>query len=162
MSALILIRDSLGLDTRQRNHIENCLDRRPLSPGTLQQATDIANQYRARRRPTVPCNTYNCHGLTFASRRTGISDPAVIQKILTEDNYQQITDRSTLYPGDIALYINPLNNDIEHSGVVVDASPTDPLRLRILSKWGSSYEFIHNIGECPYDASNVVFYRMTQ
>jgi len=50
----------------------------------------------------------------------------------------------------------------EHSGIVVDADPIDPLRLRILSKWGSAHEVIHGVGDCPYDARNIMFYRMTR
>jgi hypothetical protein len=163
MPGLILPRDTLGLDTRQRNHIGNSLDRSTPSAGAVQQAADLRRQYMtAKHRPTFPCSTYNCHGLTFAARRTGISDSAVVQKILTEDGYEEINDRSLLYPGDIALYISAINNDIEHSGIVVDADPIDPLRLRILSKWGSAHEVIHGIGDCPYDARYVTFYRMTR
>jgi hypothetical protein len=163
MPGLILIRDSLGLDTRQRNHIDNSLDRSDPIPRAVQHANNLRQQYRdAKHRPTLPCSTYNCHGLTFASRRTGISDSAVLQIILTDDGYERIDDRRALTPGDVALYRNPTNNDFEHSGVVVDADPRDPLRLRILSKWGSAHEVIHAIGDCPYDASRVIFYRITR
>jgi hypothetical protein len=86
----------------------------------------------------------------------------VVQKILTEDGYEQINDRRYLSPGDIVLYISAINNDIEHSGIVVDADPIDPLRLRILSKWGSAHEVIHGVGDCPYDARHITFYRMTR
>jgi hypothetical protein len=163
MPGLILPRDSLRLDTRQRNHIENSLDRSTPTAGVVQYAEALKGQYvTAKHRPTFPCNTDNCHGLTFASRRTGISDSAVVQKILTEDGYEKINDRRSLSPGDVVLYISPINNDIEHSGIVVDADQTDPLRLRILSKWGPAHEVIHSIGDCPYDARNVAFYRMTR
>jgi|SRR5208282_140999 len=163
MPGLILPRDSLGLDTRQRNHIENSLDRSTPTAGAIQYAQALRRQYRtAKQRPTFPCSTYNCHGLTFAARRTGISGSAVVQKILTEDGYERINDRSTVCPGDIILYISPITNEIEHSGIVVDADPTDPLRLRILSKWGSAHEVIHSMGDCPYDARNLAFYRMTR
>jgi len=116
MLSLILPRDSLRLDTRQRNHIENSLDRSMPTPGAVQHAEALRRQYvTAKHRPTFPCSTYNCHGLTFAARRTGISDSAVVQKILTEDGYEQINDRRSLSPGDIVLYISSINNDIEHS-----------------------------------------------
>lgn len=161
MLGLISTRDSLRLDTRQKNHIDNSLDRSAPTPGALLQAADFQRQYAtARHRPTPVCSTYNCHGLTFAARRTGISDPAVIQKILREDGYQIIADRSAVLPGDIAIYLNSSNNDLEHSGLVVEADSSGLLGLRILSKWGSAHEVIHNIGNCPYDATHVIFYRL--
>src|ERR1700761_7362541 len=39
-----------------------------------------------------PTDCYNCHGMTFASRRTGIYDTNEIIKILKEDNYVEIID----------------------------------------------------------------------
>jgi hypothetical protein len=121
MPSLILLRDELGLDTRDKNHIDNYLDRRPLIAGAVQKSRDLRRQYsNARHRPTSPCATYNCHGLTFASRRTGI-DPTMVRKILTEDGYEQVT-RTTLVAGDIAVYVHPLTNDFEHSGIVIEVN----------------------------------------
>jgi hypothetical protein len=163
MSGLILIRGSLGLDTRQRNHIDDSFDSSLPALGAVQQADDYRRQYNvAKHRPTFPCSTYNCHGLTFASRRTGIFDSAVIQKILVEDGYQKILAWRDVFPGDIVIYTSRVTNEMEHSGVVVEADPKNALSLRILSKWGSAHEVIHNIGDCPYDATSVAFYRIAR
>ena len=37
--------------------------------------------------------TYNCHGLTFTSRRTKITDPEAIANIIADDRYDQIDRR---------------------------------------------------------------------
>ena len=52
-----------------------------------------------------PNPVYNCNGLTFASKRTGVYDTDEIVKILKEDNYIQISIRC-LIPGDIILYFS--------------------------------------------------------
>jgi hypothetical protein len=43
---------------------------------------------------------YNCHGLTFANRRSWISELSEIPKILHDDGYTQVRDEDVL-PGDI-------------------------------------------------------------
>ncbi len=55
-------------------------------------------------RPIEPCNTYNCHGLTFAARRTWIHEPSELLKILEDDDYEEVTNG--ILPGDIAIYIH--------------------------------------------------------
>jgi hypothetical protein len=47
--------------------------------------------------------TYSCHGLTFASRRTKITDPEAIANIIADDRYDQI-DRREARPGDVIVY----------------------------------------------------------
>jgi hypothetical protein len=156
---LILMRDQLRLDTRQKAPIANSLDRRAPTPGEIQQAADYRGRYSsATHRPTRACHTYNCHGLTFASRRTGISDGAEVQKILTDDGYQQVQYRD-VSPGDIVIYVSVDTNEIEHSGIIVQVDNYGP---KVLSKWGYCHEVIHRLGECEYDATHVRFYRMTQ
>jgi hypothetical protein len=76
----------------------------------------------AKRRHVGPCNTYNCHGLTFGARRAAITSG--ISEILIEDDYAQIDTKDVL-PGDIAVYystgteIGSVRGDIEHSGIVI-------------------------------------------
>jgi hypothetical protein len=43
---------------------------------------------------------YNCHGLTFASRRTRIYD---VQQVLAEDAYEHIP-LNEVEPGDVIVY----------------------------------------------------------
>ena len=157
MSSLLLIRDSLRLDTREKNHIENDLNREAPTEGIMRKVADLKKDYpTARHRPTQPSAIYNCHGLTFAARRTGISKSAEVQKILNEDGYVKI-ERSQISIGDIAIYQAKDTNEIEHSGIIVEVGQFGP---RILSKWGQCHEVIHFIAECPYDAAQVTFWRI--
>jgi hypothetical protein len=87
---------------------------------------------------------FDCHGLTFASRRTSISDSAEIRKILRHDGYRQI-DAANVTPGDIVLYVD--DGDVAHSGIVVSV-PKDAPPL-ILSKWGKGPEALHPVDICP-------------
>jgi hypothetical protein len=104
-----------------------------------------------------PTDCYNCHGMTFASRRTGIYETPEINKIIADDSYGEISKLDTL-PGDIVLYYG-LNGDIEHSGIVVQ-KPDNQLNIPIVvSKWGMLFEVIHSVYICPYNVSNVRFYR---
>jgi len=158
-AGLMLIQDALRLDTRRKDPIANSLNRRSATPGENQQAADYRRKYvAALHRPTRACHTYNCHGLTFASRRTGITDSAEVQKILTHDGYEPV-QRVDISPGDIVIYVSLETNEIEHSGIIVHVDEFGP---KVLSKWGYCHEVIHRLGECEYDARNVLYYRIAQ
>ena len=145
----------LDLHTRQRSRIDNYLDINPPTPGMVQQVDAFKKQYvGATHRSVGPCRSYNCHGLTFAARRTSITDPNAVQMILNEDDYEQVND-DEVCAGDIAVYY--VAGDAEHSGIVVER---DKFGVRILSKWGGAHEVIHRVGECDYDTSDVRYYRV--
>jgi hypothetical protein len=80
----------------------------------------------------------------------------VLRKILAEDDYEEIK-LSDLIAGDIAIYINR-DGEIEHSGIVVEIEQFGP---RVLSKWGGCHEVVHMLGDCPFDATRVKYYRIT-
>src|SRR5260370_1084878 len=96
----------LGLQTRQEEDIENeyysnC------SPAYntfwQNQAVMHRNDYGTRIQFRVDLAPgYNCHGLTFASRRTTIWRADEVRKILAHDGYQRI-DPKEILPGDIIL-----------------------------------------------------------
>ena len=107
-----------------------------------------------------PNPIYNCHGLTFASRRTGITDNDALQTILNDDGYHKVALADVL-PGDIILYYHE-DGDVEHSGVVI-SKPEGPLKIPlVLSKWGRFKEVVHYANNCPYDFRNVKYYRVTE
>lgn len=108
----------------------------------------------------MPNPIYNCHGLTFASRRTSIFDSSVLQQILDHDGYEQINDADVL-PGDIILYFGS-NGDIEHSGIVVTIPQSDLKIPRVVSKWGKFKEAEHSAIDCPYSFQNHRYYRVTR
>jgi hypothetical protein len=154
---IVKIRGNLSTETRLGNLIDNYFDRSDLVPGTLMRCESLKAQYpREDHRRGVPSTSYNCHGLSFASRRTGISDPTVVRSILQEDDYVKV-DRARLLTGDTVIYVDD-QGDIVHSGIVVEI-----LQLggaKVVSKWGDCHEVIHSLSECPYPNTVKEFYRV--
>ena len=109
-----------------------------------------------------PSPIYNCHGMSFASRRTNIDRSIDIRKILNDDLYKKIDLKSTL-PGDVVLYINQEDGDIVHSGFVVNCEHSDNniSRIMVVSKWGKFREVVHHLNDCPYKAFEKEFYRIS-
>lgn len=151
---------TLDLQTRQQIQIDNLHDTEIPTPGELLEAQDLRGKYLgALHRPTAVSYTYNCHGLTFGSRRTQIIDPAEVRKILTQDGYRKI-DRADILSGDIVVYVGP-DGDIEHSGIVMDVDKSMLILIpKVLSKWGVAHEVVHRLADCPYASTNVEFYRV--
>ncbi len=134
--------------------MENEIDRSPVRAGDAILTEDYKRKYPSGcHRPISPSRKYNCHGLTFASRRTWIWAPAEIAKILHDDDYEAVKPQDVL-PGDVVVYFT--DGDAEHSGIVV-GSEVVPI---ILSKWGPAHEVIHRVNECPYDATQISYYRV--
>jgi hypothetical protein len=111
------------------------------------------------------CPVYNCHGLTFASRRTTV--PPTVLSILADDGFDQIPEKEAR-AGDIVLYVGPLG-EVVHSGFVVNREFVEivagnrTLIPIIWSKWGKGYEMVHPVGECPYlqdEGSETKYYRL--
>jgi hypothetical protein len=152
---------TLNLHTRQLQQIENLHDTDAPTPGEILESQDLKKKYlAATHRPTAVSYTYNCHGLTFAARRTQIIDPSEVRRLLTQDGYQKI-DRTAVLAGDIVVYVGP-DGDMEHSGVVmeVDRSMLIPIPM-VLSKWGVAHEVVHRLTDCPYASMNIEYYRVT-
>jgi hypothetical protein len=136
----------LALHTRRQSQIANELCNVPPRAGDQIYVNDLMVRYdRAIHRTKVPDRKYNCHGLTFATRRSSIVDPAEVQKILNDDGYQLVVEPNPVLPGDVALY--RADGDIEHTGIVVRA---DAKCIWILSKWSCAQEVIHEPHYCPY------------
>lgn len=102
-----------------------------------------------------PSATYNCHGLTFASRRACVPEPQDVAMILKEDRYIDVSSENVI-PGDIIIYYE--SGEIEHSGIVVWVGEYSPI---ILSKWGQLNEVLHSADLCPYSFSGARYFRMT-
>ena len=151
---ILLPRSELRLDTRCENQVINEINREPVRFGDALATRDFERQYPlGQHRPVGPSRKFNCHGLTFASRRTWIDRPEEIRKILEDDDYEQVDE---VMPGDIAVYYK--DGDVEHSGVVLRISEMNvPM---ILSKWGACHEVVHHFAQCPYDCGQVVYYRI--
>ena len=158
----VLQKRQLQLHTRLANTISNFFDPSQPNPQDQQKCDYWARQYsNAKRRTLAPSYGYNCHGLTFAARRTQVWMPPEVQHILTDDGYVLVALADAL-PGDIAIYYSleePF--DIEHSAVVVEQAAKGDFRgPLVVSKWGPCEEYIHRYMECPYQNVSVNFYRL--
>ncbi len=150
---------TIALVTKSGTPIKN-IQSREFSNFEAGQFAVFDRKYPLVRKRTEPNPIYNCHGLTFASRRTQIFQSSDIQIILKEDGYTEI-DKSSVLAGDVIVYFDP-NGDAEHSGIVV-AVLDGPLKsLSIVSKWGKYRELIHSEYDCPYNLTNIKYYRVTK
>jgi hypothetical protein len=128
-------------------------------------------EYTERRGPTYD---YNCHGLTFLSRRAWMDESTPVDPfrlLFADDDYEGIPVERIL-PGDIAVYYKrekgsllvggrreEVRGSIQHTGIVVQIDRgTNPPRIWILSKWSDLGEYLHTLDNCPY-AGSVVFMR---
>lgn len=152
---------TLRLDTRRLSHVDNHYDEQAATAFDEHLSRQFRQQYlSATHRPTAPCYTYNCHGLTFGARRTQITSAAEVRKILNDDAYVEIEFKD-ICVGDIIIYVAE-DGDIEHSGLIVDIVP-DPKVPRVLSKWGGAHEVVHAWRDCPYNNSTrFEFYRIVK
>lgn len=100
----------------------------------------------------LPTGIYNCHGMTFAARRTQIPDPEVVPAILEDDGYARVSPGS-VREGDVAVYYD--GREVAHTGVVLQVEADERLlghgrAARVMSKWGSAGEYVHYAHESPY------------
>ena len=146
---------AIRLETSKRQGIANHQDTE-ISAYCRNWARDLpkAHPKAIQRTPLSP--TYNCHGLTFANRRTRIENTAEIHKIVDDDQYHEVPLPNVL-PGDVAIYYAE-DGDANHSGLVVDVP--DTLGPIICSKWGAAGEYVHALRDCPKMYGPVIkFYR---
>lgn len=134
---------AMRLETSAGRGIDHCQGSE-ISEYNIRWAKRLQVQFPRATVRTHESPLYNCHGLTFASRRTCIDHNKSISMILKDDKYEEVDDRRVL-PGDIIIYYSE-KGDPNHSGVVVDTSLIAPI---ICSKWGNAGEFVHSIYECP-------------
>lgn len=150
--------NSIALQTKQGRDIENT-QYFHISPYDLHESQKLIRDYNQARLRHDASATYNCHGLTFASRRTWINETLQIIDILSDDNYVEINTKELL-PGDIVIYYDSNYNEIYHSAIVIE-EPTTINKLLVplvYSKWGIGPEFIHSLYNSPYGC-NTKFYR---
>ena len=101
---------------------------------------------------------YNCHGLTFGSRRTHLNE---IDKILKEDFYKEVSS-DDIREGDVVVYVSDIG--VIHSGIVIGIIEGKGINVPlVLSKWGLLGEYVHLYNCCPFmrQSEGIVFYRIT-
>lgn len=151
---------SIILQTRMRNDIPNSQSHE-ISPSEANQFRDCEKTHPYAKFRPPPNPIYNCHGLVFASRRTGIDRSDILCTVLDDDGYTEIV-RDEVLPGDIILYYNE-DGDIEHSGIVITKPDDMQLRIpQVVSKWGRYKEVVHSANDCPYSFANVRYFRVTK
>ena len=169
---------TIKLDSRASKHIDN-FQGSSISNWDKANAADYPQKYPNHKIRSAMSPTYNCHGMTFASRRTCITEDDTIEQILNEDEYNLIPEADTL-PGDVIIYWN--DGSADHSGIIVEQIEFghEPLvfdemhdigislrrqstkLFRVVSKWGIGHEFVHVHTQCPYfeSTTDVRFYRI--
>ena len=145
---------SLGLQTSERNDIIN-QQFTALTQQDIMGGAAIEKQYPLAKFKENLTPVYNCHGLTFASKRTWIYLPSEVEKILKDDKYIEIKSENDVLPGDVVIYYD--NDGASHSGMVIQvdlpATLHDLVNIVVLSKWGRLKEVIHNVNYSPYSLS---------
>lgn len=158
MNALAHIRGNLVVQTRTGREVANYFDGNRPAFGIFQACDGARREFKsARHRPTEPSAHYNCHGLTFAGRRTSIESPDEVLDILSDDGYERIP-RHEVMSGDVVVYFK--DGAPDHSGIVMSTEVFGD--MWILSKWGELHEVVHRPSDCVYDASDIRFYRISR
>ncbi len=135
---------AIRLETSRRTGIANHQDAE-ISAYDRHWSDRIPKLYRNVIPRTDPSAAYNCHGLTFASRRTRVDNTSDVFRVIHDDNWVEIPMNGIL-PGDIVIYFSE-EGDANHSGIVMEYRQLAvPL---ICSKWGNAGEYIHALQNCP-------------
>jgi hypothetical protein len=157
-------RRSIRVDTRRGTAVDNAQSFEVTHQDQQENAWHQGRFPRAIFRTGVS-PVYNCHGLTFASRRTRIAEAQSIRTILTEDDYEEVP-RANIQVGDVIVYLSADDDgDIEHSGIVVEVLRPEGFNVpapRVWSKWGGAAEVVHMYDHCPYSPTNIRFYRVVR
>ena len=136
---------SIALETSKGTSIRNHQDSE-ISAFQRNWNARLPKMFPNARPRTQESPMYNCHGLTFACRRTRIEDTPDVHQILSDDDWRPVEIEHVL-PGDVVLYLSE-DGDANHSGVVVTLE--EPFHLPIIcSKWGNAGEYIHRLRDCP-------------
>ncbi|SRR6266404_2607399 len=152
---------SITIHTRQGKEVAN-FQSKTLSPFQQNQMAPTRIKYQ-KSMIAIRCHSsgfYNCHGMTFAGRRTEIYDSGEVKRIIVEDDYDEIR-LDQILPGDVMLYFAD-DGDVEHSAIIVE-KPSVPFNIpMVCSKWGCHWEVIHWANDCPYNMSQARYYRISK
>lgn len=147
------------LSTRSGREIPNAQDP-DLAPAAAAHATELfRRKYPLARLRRGSSGQYNCHGLTFANRRTGIYDIQALESVLDDDGYRRIP-RKDVEPGDILVCYD--QGEISHTGVVLEVTPAEGIPglvgIRVVSKWGGAAEYVHMDQDGPYNDHQISYW----
>jgi len=138
---------SIALETSKGKPVEN-VQHATILPQDRHWDDVFAKKHLSAKPRAQMTGRYNCHGLTFGSRRTRIYSHLEVIKIIHDDGYKMI-DMQNVIEGDFILYCE--EGEYIHSGIVITRpSQEDMWNPLVLSKWGSGREYIHRANDCPY------------
>jgi hypothetical protein len=137
---------TIRLETSKRTGIRN-VQGSDISAFHRRLYSEIHKSYSLAKARTDMSAVYNCHGLTFASRRTRIEDTQDILKILQDDRWEKIDNIKDVLPGDIVVYFSQ-EGEANHSGIIVGYEETLHLPI-VCSKWNVGSEYVHSLAYCP-------------
>lgn len=149
---------TISLETSKRTTIKN-YQYGLLVSFEIADAERLENQFASKFQGD-PNPLYNCHGLTFASKRTGVYEDTEVWKIIKDEYFEIKSDKEVLI-GDILIYYDN-DNGILHSAIVVKAENSNPADLAdiwVLSKIRKHKEIVHNYNFSPYGGEKR-FYRI--
>ena len=135
----LVVGGEIELSTREGNRIPN-EQRSPRPLSAMQDASRIHRAEHQSLKLRSLSSLYNCMGMVFASRRTGIH-PSELEMILTEDGYRQI-GINELEAGDVVVY-HDSRGEVSHVGIVDHVGFENPRKVRVLSQWGADGEYYH-------------------
>jgi hypothetical protein len=159
--------EQIAVDTRQGGPVDN-QQRWELGNLDWSGFADIKKRWKANMGVQLlqdePMPYYNCHGLTFASRRSSVTgDVKDIRSILFDDCFVEVK-ASEVRVGDVVIYDE--NSDISHSGIVVgfkEGLQSEQRFPRVWSKWGEAGpEAEHLVQSCPYisNTTRISYFRL--
>lgn len=155
---------SIVLQTRAGNAIDN-LQSWEYSRFEWNLLAGNLQRFKNAEKVSEACPVYNCHGLTFGSRRTHVTTS--VYPILDDDGFDSFPSEKDVRPGDIIVYCNA-GGEVIHSGFIIGLRPvliagTEMRTPIVWSKWGKGYEMVHAVAECPYldeEGNYLRYYRL--
>jgi hypothetical protein len=135
----------IRLETSKRTGIEN-LQGYEISTFELNWSAEIPKLHPSAIQRTGSSALYNCHGLTFASRRTRVFDTQEVHRILSDDKWLELVIED-VRAGDIVVYYSE-EGEANHSGIILECDAEFRLPI-VCSKWGHAGEYIHRLSDVP-------------
>jgi len=150
---------SIQLSTRKNTTIPN-EQYLGISSFNENQFPLLLAKLKGRKPRTKPSGIYNCHGLVFASRRTAITERAMLEQILKEDGYKKI-DGNEVGPGDVIIYFK--DGMPTHSGIILSGTPSvlaggNP--AMVLGKLGWYGEAVHPFNLQLFEFDLIEYYKV--
>lgn len=149
----------LALETKARYPIPNEVSARP-SPKHHAQYARLVSQHKQWVPRKSPSGEYNCFGMVWAARRTGIYEEAALARIIKDDGYRVIPPQDAVF-GDLVKYALE-DGSTTHVGVYSHDLPPlaasgRPFKI-ILSKLNDSLgEVFHQLQDAWFPYHTIAF-----